>query len=255
MACTTALLPAGLLDLADLEQQRWAEISDRIRISGHPTCEGDPDPDPDPEPDPKDPAPDPDADPDPDKVKSDDDWRTKARKHENAAKRERKAREEAERKLREREDANKSEHEKALEQARKEARTEALTEAEKERRADRLEVAVTRLASRGVTVGEGDDAKSVRFADAEDALLNVERAISRGEIDTDDIYDSEGKINNEALTTALAELATAKPHLLDSAERPKPKGDPDTRKGEPAKSDLEGMTPEDHAKRKYGATK
>lgn len=247
------ILPEGLLELADLEELRWPAVRERIRLSGHPTCE---DPDPDPDPDPAGPDPDPDPDPDPEKVSKDDDWQTKARKHENAAKRERKRREEAERKLADRDQADMTEHEKALEQARKEARDEALSEAEKDRRADRLEVAVTRLAARGVKIGEGDDEKTIRFADAEDALLNVERAIRRGEIDEDEIYDSEGKVDNDALTKALTELAGAKPHLLaDETERSKlPKGDPDTRKGDPATTDLEAMTPEDHEKRKYART-
>lgn len=252
---TSVLLPEGLLDLAALEQDRWPQVSERIRLSGHPVCEGE-DEDKDEEKDAKDDEQGTDKDVDEDKVTKDDDWQTKARKHENAAKRERKRREEAERKLADRDKADMTEHEKALEQARKEARDEALTEAEKERRADRLEVATTRLASKGVEVGEDDEKKTVRFADPEDALLNIERGIRRGEIDEDDIYDSEGKVDTAALTKALADLAIDKPHLLaDETERSKlPKGDPDTRKGEPARTDLEAMTPADHEKRKYART-
>lgn len=185
------------------------------------------------------------------KVEADDDWKAKARKHERETKRLRKQLEERERKIKEREDEEKSEHEKALEKAREEARKEALTEAEKERRGDRLEVAVTRLSTRGFKIGDGEDAKTVRFADSDDAIVHLERAIARGDIDAEEIYDSEGKVNTDALTTALGELLERKPHLADG-ERPTPKGDPDARKGDPAQKDLESMTPEDHAKRKYG---
>lgn len=225
----------------------------KIRPIAGGSPEGDPDPDPDPK-DPKDPDPkDPDPkDPDPDPVKPDDDWKTKSRKNENAAKAERKRREALEEELSKLRDKDKTEQQKAVDTARDEARTEALSEAEKERRGDRLEVAVTRAASKGVTVGEGDKARTVKFADPEDALLRVERGISRGEIDADDIYDDEGRVKTEALTTALAEIASANSHLVGEGERPKPKGEPDTRKGEPGSSDLEAMTPEDHAKRKYG---
>lgn len=213
--------------------------------------------DPPPEPDPKkdDPEPDPkkdDPEPDPGKVEPDDDWKTKSRKNEAQAKRERREREKLEKELAELRDKDKSEQEKAIEKAREEARNEALTEADKERRADRLEAAVTRLALKGIEIGEGDEKKTVKFADSEDALLHIERAISRGDVDSDDIYDDEGKVKTDALTTALTELLERKPHLADG-ERPKPKGDPDTGKGDPASKDLEHMTPEDHAKRKHGA--
>ena len=192
-------------------------------------------------------------DDDDDKVDRGDDDATKARKHERWAKREREKREKLEAELKKLRDADKSEHEKALEKAREEARNEALTEADKERRADRLELSVTRLAAKGITLGEGDDAKTVKFADADDALLRIERAIRRGDIDSEDIYDDEGKVKTDALTEELATIARDNPHLVGEGERPKPKGDPDARKGDPAKNDLESMSPEDHAKRKYGA--
>lgn len=190
------------------------------------------------------------------KVIPTDDDKAKARKHERWAKRERDRADKAEAELKKVRDADKSEQEKAIEKAREEARNEALSEAEKERRSDRLEVAVTRLASKGLAVGEGDDAKTVRFADSEDALVNIERALSRGDIDADDLYDDEGKVKTEALTDELVALLGRKPHLADgSAEGHKPKGDPGLRKGDPAQKDLEAMTPEDHARRKYGDKK
>lgn len=167
---------------------------------------------------------------DDDRIVKDDDWQAKARKHERAAKKARKEAEDAARKLKELEDADKSEQEKAIEKAREEARNEALSEAEKERRSDRLEVAVTRLAAKGFKVGEGDNAKTVRFRDAEDALVNIERSLG-GEVDEDDIYDSEGKVNSDALQTALVELAERKPHLVEDGKPPKPSGDADGGKG------------------------
>ena len=192
------------------------------------------------------------------KVSSDDDWKTKARKHESAAKRERKAREEAERRLKEYDDKNKSDLQKAIDEAREEGKKEALSEAEKVRRADRLEVAVTRLAAKGVSVETEENGKvkteTLRFEDPEDAQVFIERAIARGDIGEDDIFDDEGKVKTEALSEALAELLKSKPRLAAGAEG-RPSGDPDTRKGNPAQKDLESMTPEDHARRKYGEQK
>ncbi len=227
----------------------------------------DPDPkDPDPkDPDPKDPAdpkdPDPadPKDPDPAKVDPEDDWKTKSRKNETRAKRaERELKEERE-KREEREETDKSEHEKALEKAKKEGRAEVETKAAQERKADRLEVSVTRLAGKKLKVGEGDDAEEVRFADPEDALMHVERAISRDEIDAEDIFDKDGKVDPAALQKELVELLERKPHLREnsgSEKAPEPKkGDPDTRKGDPADGSLESMSAEDHAKRKYGTGK
>lgn len=181
-------------------------------------------------------------------------WRALSRKNEAAAKRERKAREKLEADLKKLQDRDKSEQEKAVEKAREEGRTEAQSKAEAERRADRLEVAVTRQAARGIKTGEGDDAKTVKFADPEDALLRVERGLRNGDIDAEDLYDDEGKVKTDVLSTALAEIASRNPHLVGDG-RPRPQGDADTGKGEPANNDLEKMTPEDHARRKYPANK
>lgn len=200
------------------------------------------------DPKPDDPRASDEDDEDDDKVKPEDDYKEKARKHENWAKRERRKREDLERKLKEREDADKSEQEKAIEAAREEGRREASTEAEKARRSDRLEVAVTRLASKGVTVGDGDDKKTLRFADPEDALLHVARG------DIEDLFDDDGKVKNEALEETLVELLRRKSHLAANGGERKP-GDADTRKGDPANKDLEAMSPADHEKRKYPNTK
>lgn len=184
---------------------------------------------------------------DEDRVVKDDDWQTKARKHERAAKREQKRAAELEQKLKERDDADKSEQEKALDKARAEAKAEAKAEAETERRADRLEVAVTRAAARGI---ELSDEQTARFADSDDALLYVERAIAHGDVDADEIFDSEGKVNTDALSKALAGILRAKPHLAaGEAEQPKPKGDADAGKGSTAEKSLEDMTAEEHFQR------
>ena len=151
-----------------------------------------------------------DSDSDEDRVRPDDDWKTIARKHERAAKRRQKRIEELEQKLREHEDKNKSEIEKQLEKARQEAREEALREAEQERRRDRLEVAITRAASKGIKVGD----KTMRFADPEDAQVHIERMISRGDLDADELFDDDGKVVADELASALRELAEQKPHLL-----------------------------------------
>lgn len=195
-----------------------------------------------------------DGDGEEDPVKPEDDWQTKSRKNERRAKREKEQREKAEKELAEERSKSKSEAEKAVEKAKEEGRTEAQTEAEKERRADRLEVAVTRLAAKGVEVGEGDDAETVRFADAEDALVNIERAIRNGDIDAEDIFDDEGKVKADALADELRSLLKRKPHLRAGAEGRKT-GDPDTRKGDRGSTDLDAMSVDDHISRKYGEKK
>lgn len=184
------------------------------------------------------------------KVDKGDDWQTKARKHERTAKRERKAREDAERKLKERESEDQSDHEKAVEKAREEARAEAKAEADKERRSDRLEVSVTRLATRGIKIGDGDGAETMRFADSDDALLHLERAMSRGDVDADDIFDSDGRPDNDAVVAALAEILEGKPHLRASnGEPPKPKGSGDAGKGKDAAKGVDDLTAEEHFQR------
>lgn len=170
-------------------------------------------------------------------------WKTYARKWErakrvepNVQRRRAKAAEnraaEAEAKLKERETADQSEQEKAIAKARDEAKAEAQSEGEQERRKDRLDVAVTRLAAK-------------TFADTEDALLHVERAITAGDIAADDIFNDEGKVQTDALTTALNDLLERKPHLKTTAG--KAAGDADAGKGEGAK-DPENLGVEGHLK-------
>lgn len=199
-----------------------------------------------------------DGDGDGEEKGKDDDWKWQARKHERRSKAEKKKREEAEAKLKKREEADKSEQEKAVDKAREEGRTSALTEAEKERRSDRLEVAVTRLANKPIEIGEGDDKKKVRFADSDDALVFIERAIDRGDIDADEIFDDNNRVKADALKGELAELLETKPHYQAASgeggeQKKKPKaasGDADQGRGEGSGSkSLEEMSPEDHLKR------
>lgn len=173
------------------------------------------------------------------------DWKTMSRKHERAAKKARKEAEETRTKLKEREDADKSEQEKAVDEAREAGRTEALTEGEKERRADRLEVEVTRLASKAIKVGEGDDAKTVKFADPEDAQIYLERAIAKGDIDKDDIFDESGQPQRSVIADALREMLEERPRLASDSKPGKPQGDADAGKGRSATKDMEDMTPEE----------
>lgn len=234
------------LELAEILVPAWDEMLARLRASGTPVCVGDGDSDADADVD-ADPDTDAEVDTDADADADDIDWKAQSRKHERRVKAERKAREEAERKLRERDDTDKSEHDKALEKARAEGKAEALTQSEKERRHDRLEVQATRLAARGITIGHGDDARTVRFADAEDALVNIERGIRSGDIDEDEIFDSEGKVQTDGLASALADLLKRKPHLRATATDgdDRPSGDGDGGKGSAGKSD-EDMTAADH---------
>lgn len=171
-------------------------------------------------------------------------WKSYARKHEREAKKARKRADEIEAKLKARADADKSEQEKALDAARQEARTQALQEAQKARRGDQLEVAVTRLAARGVDVGDG---KTLRFADPEDALVFIERAVSRGDLDEDEIFTDGDKVATDAVAQALAELLRRKPRLAEGADTKLKVGDADGGKGAPGK-DLGSMSVEDHLK-------
>lgn len=227
-------------ELAELLRPAWATISDGIRASGVPTCEGDDD----------DGAGDTDdagnddgdaADAgDGDKTDHSDrpNWEQQSRKHERRAKAAEKRTAELEARLKEREDATKTETEKLIEKARQEARTEALTESEQARRNDRLEVQVTRLASK-------------TFADTEDALIHIQRAITAGDIDPDDIFDNEGKVQTDSLKTALEDLLERKPHLAAGTNgNGRDHGDADAGKGSGGAKDLESMSVEDHLARK-----
>lgn len=171
-------------------------------------------------------------------------WKGHSRKHETRAKAEKKRADDLQAKIDAIEAAGQSDQDKAIADARKEARDEAKAESDKERRSDRLEVAVTRLAAKGVTVGEGDDAKVVKFSDPEDAQVFIERAIAKG--DLDDIYDSEGAVQTDALTTALVDLLKRKPKLAaDDAVAPPP-GENDAGKGK--SSTGRSTDPDEHFK-------
>ena len=241
---------SDIFTLAELLRAEWPAVHARIRESGHPTCEGEPDPDPDPDPTPPAPEPEPEPEPAPEPIKPDDSWQSKARKHERDLKKERKAREELEAKLAEFEQSKLSEQEKAIAKAREEAKAEVSSEYEKARRADRLEVAVMQIAtSKGVSIGDGDDAKTVKFTDPDDVQTWVERQIARGELDAEDIFEQGGKVNRDALMEVLTDLAKDKPHWLTTngnASTQKPAGDSDAGKGKPKLAGNESFA--DHLK-------
>jgi outer membrane biosynthesis protein TonB len=183
------------------------------------------------------------------------DWKKMARKHENRAKAaERKLKkEQGERKKLEDEskkrgDAEKTEHEKAVDKAREEGKQEALTVSEKVQRKSNLEVAVTRLASKGVKVGDGDNQKTIRFSDPEDAQTFLDRNIAKGEVDEEDIFGEDGKVNGAAVQDALVTILEEKP-VLGAEFKPRPKGEVDAGKGKSTGKDLEEMTPEEHFQR------
>jgi hypothetical protein len=223
------VLPADVLLLADLYRAEWPAARERIRLSGHPTNEGDDDAADD---DAKDDAEDKTGDGGDDdksgkgkgddgaaddKVKPEDEWRTKSRKNETRAKKAERERDELKAKLDGIAASNMSDQEKAIKTAREEAKAEAMTAAEKDRRTDKLELAVTRIGvGSGVTIGEGDKAKTVKFADPEDVQARLEREIADGTIDGEDIY-KDGKVDKAALTAWLTELAVAKPRWLADA--------------------------------------
>jgi hypothetical protein len=171
------------------------------------------------------------------------DWKRMARKHEREAKKARKEVETLNSRLQARDDADKSEQEKAIEEAEQRARTEAEGKFDKERRQDRLELATTKIAAKGLKLGTGDDAKTVRFADPDDALLHLERDIRNGDLDPEDIFDSNGRVRNDQLEDALTDLLSRKPHLAADTGRKVVAGTADAGKGTAAKTD---STVEDH---------
>lgn len=181
-------------------------------------------------------------------------WEREARKNRTAANRERKARAKLAEKLKAKDDENKSERDKAVDKAREEGKTEALSAAQKEIRQDRLEAKSTALAAKGVEieVEEDGETKSVRvaFADPDDALIYVERAIAKGEVDEDDIFNDDGRVDSDGLASELKRLLETKPHLRAGETKGKPKGDPDRGKGSPAQKDLDDMSVEEHDKRR-----
>jgi len=190
------------------------------------------------------------------KVSEDDDWKTKSRKNERKANREKTAREEAEKKLRKREEEDESEAQKKVREAKEEGRQEALTETQKEARSTRLESAVTKAAVKKLKLGEGDDAEEARFADPEDAQILIERAIAKGDLEEDEVFNDKGQVDQEVIERELAGFLKRKSHLREGGtEESKDHGDPDLGKGDPADGSLDSMSVEDHVKRKYGAPK
>lgn len=178
---------------------------------------------------------------DDDRISRGDDWQAKARKHERQNRKLARQVDELSRALREREDADKTEQERAIDDARRQAREEALSEAQKERRADRLESATTRLAVKGVEVKIDGRTETVRFADADDAIVYIERGIAHGDIDADEIFDADNKVRPSALTEALADILASRSHLRAGTQTTtgRPTGDADAGRGNGASGDVD----------------
>lgn len=166
-------------------------------------------------------------------------WKQMARKHEREAKKRQKEIDELKAQIKARADQDLSEHEKAIEQARQEAVKELEIRHEQERRQDRLEVASTKLAARGIQIGEGEKAKMLKFADPDDALVYLERDIASGKLDAEDLFDDRGRVKEDELVDALTDLLARKPHLASDGKQGagKVKGSADAGKGTPAKTD------------------
>lgn len=159
----------------------------------------------------------------------DTDWKSHARKHERQAKKSSKRVEELEAELTKFREATQSEQEKAISQARKEAAEEAKSEVLAELRKERLSASVARHAAG-------------KFADVEDAIRLLD-------LDDADIFDEDGKVDNDNLKQALTDLLDRKPHLAASPVGKKPAGDADAGKGKGGSQSLEDMSVEDHLNR------
>ncbi len=156
------------------------------------------------------------SDSDDDDITSEDDWKTKARKHEKANKKKDDRITELEKQVKAYEDADKTESQKAIDDARAEGRSEAEAEYAKTRRSDRLAVAVA---------GKARD-----LADVQDVVLNIEAAIANGVIDATDIFDENDKVNTKEFESALEDLLKRKPHLK-AGPNGRSAGDGDAGKG------------------------
>lgn len=242
MATTDHAIHPDALKLAALLRRSWATISDQIP-SSHPRCEGDDAGDDgagdkagdgaaakEKDGDGKDggAADKSGADDDPNKGT---DWRRESRKHERRAKAEKERNDKLEDEIEKLKASGRSDQEKAIEKAKADAKAEAQAEHDKERRADRLEGAVLRLAAKGVKVGKGEDAKTVRFDDPEDALVFVERAVARGDLPADTLYDDKGRPKQDVLVEELTDLLERKPALAADAGTKTDPGDSDAGKG------------------------
>lgn len=161
-------------------------------------------------------------------------WKARARKWEMLAKKgenakARKAAEEVERlqkALAEHEEASKSEQEKALDRARKEAAEAATAEVANTYRA-KIKTAEIRAQAAG------------RFADPSDA-------VALAKIDDDELFDSAGEINTDAIKTALDALIESKPHLAARQGGGHVQGDVDAGKGVGDAKSLEDLSVEEH---------
>ena len=265
MARLIHLLAAKLAIWRLTARTRWRII--RYALHAMPIA-GAEDPPKDP---PADPPKDPPADPPKDPPKEDDDleddleddpppkdkgrpapddlqaWKQYTRKWERESKNVRKERDELAQKLKAREDADRSEQEKAIEEAEQRTRKDVTSSFETERRKDRLEVAATKIAAKGLKIGTGDDAKKVRFADPDDALLHLERDIRTGDLDPEQIFDANGRVRTDQLQEALTDLLARKPHLAaDTGSRKVVAGTADAGKGAPTTTET---TVEDQLKK------
>lgn len=169
------------------------------------------------------------------KVTKDDDWQSKSRKHETRAKRAEKRLAELEAAEAARTAESQTEHERAVEAARAEARAEADTEHSRARRTDKLEVQVVRLAAGA-------------FADPDDALVFITRAVDSDDLDLDDLVDADGKVNSDALKAELDSLLKRKPHMAAGAVAGVA-GGADQGEGAGSGGDLESQSIEDHMRR------
>lgn len=156
----------------------------------------------------------------------DDSWKSKSRKNERGKKAAEKKLKAAEAELAALKKGKQSDTDKAIEKARDEAKAEA----QQEVRAARLEVSVTRHAS--------------AFADVDDALTQIEAAIKRGDIDADDIFDDNGKVDDAEVEKALKDILKRKPHLAGKGGRFK--GKSDARKGSGGAKSEDDKSVDDH---------
>lgn len=190
-----------------------------------------------------------DADAD-DDTDADVDWKRESRKHERRLKAQRASNAELqaenERLRSELEKAGKTDgdggatgavDEAAIEAAREEGRKEALEQADVQRRESRLEVATTRLASKS-------------FADVDDAVHAIQRAVANGKLEQDDVFDEKGEVDEDTVRDFLKDLLKRKPHFGAAATKKddadEDLGDADGGRGSGGGGDVDDMSVDEH---------
>lgn len=188
------------------------------------------------------------------------DWKKHSRRHERNEKRLRRENDELKSAAAKAAKKGQTEQQRAIDDARRKGEEEAGRRFSAQLRETRLENSVSQLATRGVEIeiSDKDGKKSkekVSFVDPDDAMLQLQRMVAKGDLDEDDLFDKDGKVVKSAVQEALAEILEEKKHLRAGSDkddgdtsRKKKRGESDAGKGRGGAKPLEEMSPDEHFK-------